>query len=233
MKNILFDLYGTLIDIHTEEEQISFWRKLAKRTKQYGIFEAEELKRQYKALCQEKEKSKEEIDVLEVFQELYQVDFRKANRIAVLFRRLSTKYIRLYKGVSKLLRTLKKEGFRLYVLSNAQEVFTMPELERLRILKYFDGIAISSVYGIKKPNVEFFKQALAKFQISEAIMIGNDLRCDIEPAHTVGLSSIFIESNLTEKTNTMPDIVGFHYREIYQKIHTIVLNWDNSHFDKF
>ena len=33
MKNIMFDLYGTLIDIHTDEENIGFWIKLNKKYK--------------------------------------------------------------------------------------------------------------------------------------------------------------------------------------------------------
>ena len=28
MKNYIFDLYGTLIDIHTDEQSLSFWKKL-------------------------------------------------------------------------------------------------------------------------------------------------------------------------------------------------------------
>lgn len=218
MKNIIFDLYGTLIDIHTDEEKASFWAKLAKKTRKYKAYSPDELKNKYLAICSEKQKHIEELDVVLVFEELYEVDICIAMRIAKLFRRLSTEYIRLYKGVKKLLKKLKQQGYRLYVLSNAQESFTMPELEKLGIKRYFNSIAISSVYGVKKPNTLFYQQAIEKFGIDDGIMIGNDFECDIKPARELGLKTIFIESNLTFGIYSEPDFKGFIYERIYQKI---------------
>ncbi|MDE7161326.1 MAG: HAD family hydrolase, partial [Anaeroplasmataceae bacterium] len=150
--------------------------------------------------------------------ELYQVDKKQAKEIAWIFRKCSIQYLRLYPGVKKLLKNLKKEGYQIRLLSNAQEAFTIPELEKLKIKAYFDRIAISSMYGIKKPNQSFYKQALSDVDFSEAIMIGNEPECDIIPAQALGLKTIYIESNLTFKKNINPDVYGFDYKLIYQKI---------------
>lgn len=224
MKAILFDLYGTLIDIHTDEENAKFWKSISKKVKKYHPYDSEEFKQKYMSLCKVKQQTKEEIDIVEVFEDLLFISKDQAKEVAWKFRKASIKYIHLYKGVKKLLKKLKNEGVPLYILSNAQEAFTLPELKRLGIKKYFDGIAISSAYGVKKPNVNFFKEAMKKFHIKEAIMIGNDAECDIIPAQSLGLKTIFIESNLTFQKIIKPDFVGFDYIRIYFEIKKEILN---------
>ena len=50
--NYIFDLYGTLVDIHTDEESISFWRKVAGYVKrEFGIsYKPSELRKRYKEI---------------------------------------------------------------------------------------------------------------------------------------------------------------------------------------
>ena len=44
-ENYIFDLYGTLVDIHTDEEKTELWEKLAQFYGYYGaVYTAEELK---------------------------------------------------------------------------------------------------------------------------------------------------------------------------------------------
>lgn len=217
MKNIMFDLYGTLIDINTDEEGISFWIKLNKKYKYSNNFL--NLKNDYLKECMILEKDKEEIEILDVFKKLF--SNYDSKDVALYFRKISTKYIKLYKNVVKLLKELKKKGYKLYVLSNAQASFTIPEIKKLKIYKYFDDIAISSDYSIKKPNMEFYINAMNKFNIlpSDTIMIGNDYECDIAPANKLGIKSIFIKSNLTPKNqNQKFDLDGFEYSKLINLI---------------
>ena len=37
-ENYIFDLYGTLIDIHTEEGEKKLWKALAKHYRKHGAF---------------------------------------------------------------------------------------------------------------------------------------------------------------------------------------------------
>ncbi len=215
---IFFDLYGTLVDIHTDEDNPRFWCRLAHKTRKYKEYSPLNLKKNYHMLCDKYGKEKEEIEILDVFKELYDVKQEQAIMIARIFRKLSTEYIRLYSGVKGLLKDLTQNHYEIYLLSNAQESFTMPELKKLRIQRYFKGIAISSMYGVKKPNIEFFKQACKTFGIQQAIMIGNDYDCDIAPAKSLGWETIFIESNLTPKNQIEEKLVGFNKNVIYDLI---------------
>ena len=219
MKSIMFDLYGTLINIRTDEENDKFWKNVALNTMQYKKFNPVTLKKEYLKLCYKYSIVKEEIELLDVFKELYGVDDEQAKEIALAFRGLSTKYIKLYKGVKNLLKNLKENGFKIYLLSNAQEVFTMHELEKLDLVKYFDGIAISSMYGVKKPNKEFYLRAIDKMGVEgEIMMVGNDYECDVKPAIELGLKSLFIETNLTPRNNAKEKVRGFNYKKVLKSI---------------
>lgn len=98
---------------------------------------------------------------------------------------------------------------KVYLLSNAQRIFTEYEMNYLDITKYFDDILISSDYGTKKPDIRFFKQLIEKYHLDEkkTLMIGNDVRCDINGAKEAGLDTFtFIRIFLQKmtKSRTVP-----------------------------
>ena len=216
MKNVMFDLYGTLIDIYTDESIDIFWEGFAECSKKYKEYDYLELKKEYLRICDKLQQVKEEIEILDVFMELFDVDVETSKEIALIFREVSKRYVKKYPGVDKLLTKLKKKGYKLYVLSNAQRAFTIPEMEELDLIKYFDGIAISSDYGLKKPNKDFYLKAMNDFGLAAgtAWMVGNDYECDIRPAKELGLQTIYIESNLSLNTLDVPKFVGFSYKKI-------------------
>ena len=55
-QNYIFDLYGTLVDIHTDERKASLWKKIAVYFSAQGAaYTPKELKARYAALIQEEE----------------------------------------------------------------------------------------------------------------------------------------------------------------------------------
>ena len=114
------------------------------------------------------------------------------------------KYIKLYDGVIELLELLKSKGKNIYLLSNAQRVFTFSEMKMLGIEKYFDDILFSADYEICKPDINFYNTLIKKhnLDIKDSIMIGNDYICDIAGATNAGLNSLYLHSNLS------PEIKG-------------------------
>ena len=214
----IFDLYGTLVDIHTDEEKPELWIELADLYKRYGaIYKPEMLKQSYHRLVQEELQGKQqfrqdthesypEIQLETVFQSLFLekdilTDTRLVEKVGKQFRFMSIDYIRLYDGAKELLAALRKAGKRIWLLSNAQRMFTIPELQFLQLENCFDGIYLSSDYGCKKPERQFFDVLLHEQQIlpEQAVMIGNDGICDIQGAKHVGLSTIYIRSNISPK----------------------------------
>lgn len=273
-RNYIFDLYGTLVDIHTDEDSSIVWEKLALFYGYQGaVYAPEELKETYEGFvrisliptlspkqvlekyknmakasgsnlppclnflgthnghvsgsetdCEKNIEETEEkdgkavyyshegvpeIQIERVFEQIYLVKHVKPDEALVLhtcqlFRGLTTEYLRLYDGVHEMFRALKEKGKKIYLLSNAQRVFTEYELNMLDITKYFDAIMISSDYLVKKPDPSFFKILLDKYELNpeESIMIGNDENCDIAGAKRAGLDTYYIHSNIS------PDYTG-------------------------
>ena len=218
MKNIIFDLYGTLIDLWTNEGRNNFWQRLAIKTRKYHKYEYKELRRKYLDLCAKYSKKIEEIELLDVFDELFGKDNSK--EVALIFRKLSTKYIRLYKGVDKLFKYLKENNYKIYLLSNAQSCFTNYELKKLGIYDKFDKIYLSSDYSIKKPNPNFIGTLIKneKIEIKDSVMVGNDYICDIIPAMSIGMKTIYLETNQSRVVDNVEKIKGFNLKEIIKKL---------------
>ena len=212
----IFDLYGTLVDIHTEEEKNELWEKMGMFYGYYGAYyQPEELKITFRQLIAQLEAGQRglredaheahpEIPIEQVFLKLFEekqitADLTLAVHAGQFFRVMSTEYIRLYDGTEEMLKALKQSGKKLYLLSNAQRIFTEYEMRALHIFHYFDGILISSEHGYKKPDLRFFEKLLDTYGISRstAIMVGNDGICDIKGAKAAGLSALYIRSNIS------------------------------------
>ena len=204
MKNFVFDLYGTLVDIHTDENKKKFRKSVAK------YFGREDFWEEYLRLCAEADTGEEycEIDLFSVFKTLLNGADEAVSEAAKYFREKSRSRLKVYRGVHELLRSLKEGGARLYILSNAQACFTLGELEKLKLTKYFDGIIISSEFGKKKPAKDFFLHAVEKYglNVEETVYVGNDFKADILGALASGLSAAYIKSNLSPQTDDLAEI---------------------------
>lgn len=247
--DFIFDLYGTLVDILTNEDKPILWETLVREYDLPGIGKtavdkmelytedrlgnteentpgsiplpetrAECLRRIYNILVsRETERMRKmvggnpvydpEISLEKVFALLLDMDLEKEGAKELIqkfghrFRELSMEYISLYPGAITFLQKLREAGGSVWLLSNAQRVFTEYELDRLGLMPYFDGIYLSSDYGCKKPDPAFFNTLLRERAIDPqtAVMIGNDSLCDIGGAKHVGLGTVYFHTATSPK----------------------------------
>ena len=218
----VFDLYGTLVDIRTDEEAAAFWKRIAAWYAFYGAdWRPAELKARYRAAV-EKEETRlrtergsawPEIRLETVFMRLLKEaprshpaalrpEGKAAERAwltatAAVFRGCSRQHMKPIPGAAALLDALRARGKRVYLLSNAQAVFTLPELEQCGLSGRFDGVAISSDYGMKKPEPAFLAALMERERLTarESVMIGNDWRSDMAVAAACGVAGIWINSD--------------------------------------
>ena len=219
--DLIFDLYGTLLDIHTEEDD-TVWEKTALY---FGFYNAhytgEELKEAFHAaITARKVKAGQsyecfpDIPFEKVMTELFRAKGVEQNvealgiNAAQFFRILSIDYIKLYPEVLEALATLRKKGYRLWLLSNAQRIFTAYELNHLGLGEQLDGIYISSDYGCRKPDTRFFHALIEEQHLDPAkcLMIGNDRETDIAGAKAAGLDTLYMHTNLTPPDQDEADI---------------------------
>ncbi len=221
-RNYIFDLYGTLVDIRTDEEPASFWRWLAERYRTAGAsYEPEALKQRYRALVAEGEArlaaksgvTYPEIRLEDVFRALIDVGRESQStrpfgsgsdeecawirETALQFRERSRDRLAVYPGAAELLKTLRENGKRVALLSNAQSCFTLPELEQCGLADAFDDIRISSDHGMKKPEPRFLAGLMAAHGMDpgETVLIGNDWRSDMAIAAANGIFAVHVNSD--------------------------------------
>lgn len=233
-KNYIFDLYGTLINIHTDQTWPYLWDKMADYYNCFGTsYTGESLCRAYEKMCREKEdrlrkklgSDYPEINTAEVFADLLE-DSREGIRdmdqwildTARFFRILSRFRYALYPGTLPALVELKKRGRGIYLLSNAQRVFTEPEMKVKGIWDIFDGIYISSDRQIKKPDPAFMKDLLSMYELhpEECVMIGNEYGSDMRIAADCGVDGIFLntDDHSPEECRQLSESLGFFPRVI-------------------
>ncbi len=189
-KNIFFDLYGTLIDIKTDDYKPEIFHNLSKYLNYEGIkvesesfqikFE-ENIKRQLLISIEKYP----DVDIKKAFCETissfgynacdYILDFTMK-----IYRSLSIVEFKVFDDVHMVLSSLKKD-FKLGLISDAQTDFLHKEINILSLDSYFSSITHSSILGFRKPDERIFKIALDKHnaKASESVYIGDSIKRDI------------------------------------------------------
>ncbi len=207
-RNYIFDLYGTLIDIHTDEEQPQLWEFLADYLKvNFGtVYDAVRLREDYLKICRDEEKRLgerngsryPEIKIEWVFGKLIGKPCTddEMRLLCNAFREKSRDKLVKYDGVTKTLSAIKRAGGRVFLLSNAQRLFTEKELETTGLIQYFDDIFISSDLGIKKPDKDFMLALIGKHGLKkeECVMVGNEVLADVGVASAAGVDAIYLNT---------------------------------------
>ncbi len=93
----------------------------------------------------------------------------------------------------EMLEDLKRNNFKLGIISNGFGQFQIDNINALGINEYFDVILISEWEGIKKPDPRIFNVALKQLQVSpnEAIFVGDHPKNDVKAAQDVGMKGIW------------------------------------------
>ena len=95
----------------------------------------------------------------------------------------------LNQGIQKIpqvdfvLQNLKKQGYKLYVITNGVEETQVSRMEKSGLGQYFENSFISGKVGAEKPSKEFFdyvKSHIEGFEERTALVIGDSLTSDIK-----------------------------------------------------
>ncbi|MDE5819141.1 MAG: HAD family hydrolase [Lachnospiraceae bacterium] len=215
-RNVLFDLYGTLVDIHTDEKKRYLWQKMSDFFRAYGAYYTPTaLRKAYLHYVTQLESQLggpyPEIQIELVFLQLYldkgiHADPALIQSTGTAFRTISRSRLALYPDVLDLLNGLKERHIGIYLLSNAQHLFTEPEMQMTGLLPFFDGVFYSSDIGCKKPDPTFMELLLSTYGLDkkECVMIGNEAASDVAVAEACGMDSIYLHTNLSPQDDSAP-----------------------------
>ncbi len=227
---VFFDLYGTLIDINNDENDDRTWEGLRVFLDQHGVSytSAHELKtvfRTQEQVLQRRDRDAIASRGIEAFPDWIETDLasvfqyvcqRKGVQTALnsdlirqaawTFRKASTRRFGLFDGALDLIARLKRAHITPILLSNAQSLYTRPELEMTGLDRALDHIYISSEVGWKKPSPYFYTYALRHSGVNpaHALMVGNEISSDIRGAQLAGLDSVYLQTSTWEGNDTFP-----------------------------
>ena len=234
IKGILFDIYGTLIDIETDESLEEIYRTIAHYLTYHGVYlhRWEVRDRYYEIMKQQKEEGGEEypeIDVEAIWNSFLRQEGieaplarrKLATILAQIFRAISQKRLKLYPDVKRMLDELRPI-YRIALVSDAQPCYALPEIKAVGLEGYFDPIIISAQYGFRKPDTRLFEKALdtMKLKPAEVICVGNDMYRDIYGASQLGIKTILVDSNLGAKSheNVTPDYFANRFEDVLKGV---------------
>jgi putative hydrolase of the HAD superfamily len=202
---VIFDLYGTLVDIETDESDPSVYAVLSQFLTYYEIIlKPEELAAHYQEISAahmlEHPGPFGEIDIFQVFEEILEKGWgRKPERalviwVARLFRSLTRHRFGLFDDTLPALQELNRD-LRLGIVSDAQWVFSEPEIRMLGLNPFFDTIVLSSRYFVRKPDPQIYAHALKAMWLppAQAIYVGNDPQTDVAGPQALGMPVVIID----------------------------------------
>lgn len=111
--------------------------------------------------------------------------------------------IRKDKRLAKMLRELRKEGYRLGLLTNTGRPLVEKVLDALGITaETFDVLATSTETSLK-PDSEPYEYAITKLGVSfkECAYVGDRYEMEIETARKLGMTTILLENSLLEDSS--------------------------------
>jgi len=223
---LIFDLYGTMIDIRTDEEDQCIYNMLSRYLSYHMInITPEELRSEYFGNIQRNmTKSKEiypEVDIYKIFFDiLYRYGRKRYHKnfiidIAMLFRSLTIRHFGVFDGLYDALGTIVKK-YKTAIVSDAQWVFAEPEMAMLGLDQFFEQRILSSRIGYKKPDSRLFHLAAQKLGVKpeNTIYIGDNPEKDAVGAKKAGMRYIMFNSGRDDIKNLQPEKCFNNYREL-------------------
>ncbi len=223
---VFFDLYGTLIEIRTDEYDPWVYSVLSQYLSYHSVnIDAEELKRGYfDGIRQHLEQSTEpypEVDIYKVFHNImHKYGSKKYSETIVLdtimlFRSLTIRQFGVFPGLYEALVSIGKR-YKTAIISDAQWSFSESEIKKLGLDRFFRLRILSSRFGFKKPDTRMFTMAMGKMKVTpdESVYIGDNPPKDIVGAKKAGMKFILFRSECRSYNGFQPDKCFNDYSEL-------------------
>lgn len=231
--NLVFDLGGVLVDTSTYEaiSQIgiidlmryarnprklffSYFDSVMPRTRQEYIPLDEQGNKLPQIMCDWLSGEHTSAELLEIVKK----DLEKNNMLSELEKRIVLKFSqmiflnaefiktkRVSSGGWKFIKRCKKQGHKVFILSNWDDSWPLMKQLHAEFFKLFDGIVISAEINMLKPDPEIYRHLLEKYKLepSQTVMI-DDQAINLKAAQQVGMHAIFC-SRKRKVITTKPD----------------------------
>ena len=217
IKAIIFDAYGTLFDVNSAAEKCKNkigekWEDFANhwRTTQLEYTWLRSLMNRHKDFWQVTE------DSLKKSMEAYNIETSMRNELLKLYKTLSP-----FEEVLETLKSLKKQKYKLAILSNGTPDLLNRLVKTNNLESYFDDIFSIEEVGVYKPDSKVYDIPIKKYQIQRneiAFLSANTW--DVSGGGNYGYNSIWVNRNNNTFDNL--DYVPKHQIEDLSKLLDII-----------
>ncbi len=215
MKNLCFDLDGTLLDYHIGElvARLKLRQEIAELTdypedmigRHYDLFWAQ-IKQHYWEMIDDglTEKNIRSIHLKMVLEEAWSEE--DPEEMAQLHIDTALEHMKLYPDTHKVLEQLA-EKYTLTMITNGPRDLQQLKIDKIGIKHHFKEIIISGELGIHKPSKEIFNEITKRTGIppAETAYIGNNYEKDIMGTHNAGWKTVWINRDNQEQGKVKPD----------------------------
>jgi putative hydrolase of the HAD superfamily len=106
---------------------------------------------------------------------------------------------RPFPGALDALRTFRRLGIKLALVTNGAAVLQRAKIERFELAPLFDAIVVEGEFGLGKPEPAVYAHALASLGVSaaDAWMVGDNLEWDVLTPQRLGMKGIWITKAAT------------------------------------
>ena len=128
--------------------------------------------------------------------------------------------VKLYDGVEELFAFLKCENVSIGIVTNGSSIAQNAKIDAAGLRDRVDALFIADELDSWKPEYKIFEIACneLKTQLNQTIFVGDSPICDVIPAHSLGMRTIWKRSHLLwpndhtevfdEKVDTVPQIAS-------------------------
>lgn len=221
---VLFDADGTLLDFERSEREA-----LVDALAVNGIEADDEMVRAYSEINDIlwKKLERGEIERSVLIYHRFELLCQRYSIVAYA-KKISRDYLQIIStkgymldGAQELLEKLWGK-VRMYIVTNGAAMVQRGRYEKTGIEKYFDGIFISEIVGVNKPDVRFFKavaDSIENFDKSETIVVGDSLSSDIKGGNRFDLDTCWYNpKNVTISKDIIPTYTAYSFDEVYRII---------------
>ena len=215
MRNLCFDLDGTLLDYHTGElaARLLLRQKIAETAdyppdmiaRHYDLYWAQ-IKQHYWEMIDDglTEHDIRATHLGMVIEEAWSEADKEA--LAQLHIDTALEHMRVYPDASRVIEKLS-EKYILTMITNGPRDLQQLKIDRLEFKDQFKEIIISGELGIHKPSPEIFNENTKRTGTlpEETVYIGNDYRKDIVGAHNAGWKTVWVNRNNEKPEEIIPD----------------------------
>lgn len=206
---VIFDYYGTLVDVETDEGKREIYESLSRYLQYYGAdISTENLRINLDAEKERYFKTAQERYPETDFEVLFNNILKKeglnnpflVESCCKLFRLLGRERLELFADSLPVVNEMRRKGYLLAIVSNAQRVFTLDEIRMTGLDRLFNHVVLSTQYGFAKPDPRLFSVACDLLGVipTNTVYIGDNAEKDIAGPKEIGMKMILLERKLKE-----------------------------------